>query len=170
MMPSCPKVGDVLLLMGVVALSLGRITGFRRPVCLGCSGSDGSIGALLGTLMAWLDRWPHGQMFNHMHLWLDEAMEGPNPADFVEFSGGHLWCLGAAEGDAAVSARRSHRCAADCRHHRAIGGALVAIAQVDISLFSYGTTSYLGLVFVAIAVQQPIVAVLRCLPMVWPRR
>ena len=43
----------------------------------------------------------------------------------------------------------------------AIGGALVAIAQVDIKrAFSYGTTSYLGLVFVAIAVQQPIVAVL----------
>ena len=43
----------------------------------------------------------------------------------------------------------------------AIGGALVAIAQVDLKrAFSYGTSSYLGLVFIAIALQQPAVALL----------
>jgi NAD(P)H-quinone oxidoreductase subunit 5 len=43
----------------------------------------------------------------------------------------------------------------------AVAGALVAIAQVDIKrAFSYSTTSYLGLVFIAIALQQPGIALL----------
>jgi NAD(P)H-quinone oxidoreductase subunit 5 len=43
----------------------------------------------------------------------------------------------------------------------AIAGALVALAQVDLKrAFSYSTTSYLGLVFIAIALQQPAVALL----------
>jgi NAD(P)H-quinone oxidoreductase subunit 5 len=43
----------------------------------------------------------------------------------------------------------------------AIGGALVAMAQVDIKrAFSYSTTSYLGLVFIAIALQEPAFALL----------
>ena len=43
----------------------------------------------------------------------------------------------------------------------AVAGALVAIAQVDIKrAFSYSTTSYLGLVFIAIALQQPAIALL----------
>ena len=43
----------------------------------------------------------------------------------------------------------------------AVAGALVAIAQVDIKrAFSYSTTSYLGLVFIAIALQQPGIAML----------
>jgi NAD(P)H-quinone oxidoreductase subunit 5 len=42
-----------------------------------------------------------------------------------------------------------------------VAGALVAIAQVDIKrAFSYSTTSYLGLVFIAIALQQPAIALL----------
>jgi NAD(P)H-quinone oxidoreductase subunit 5 len=43
----------------------------------------------------------------------------------------------------------------------AIGGALVALAQVDLKrAFSYSTTSFLGLVFIAIAFQQPLIALL----------
>ena len=43
----------------------------------------------------------------------------------------------------------------------AIGGSLVAIAQVDLKrAFSYSTTSYLGLVFIAIALQMPGIALL----------
>jgi NAD(P)H-quinone oxidoreductase subunit 5 len=43
----------------------------------------------------------------------------------------------------------------------ALAGALVAIAQVDLKrAFSYGTTSYLGLVFIAIGLQQPAIALL----------
>jgi NAD(P)H-quinone oxidoreductase subunit 5 len=43
----------------------------------------------------------------------------------------------------------------------ALAGALVAIAQVDHNrALSYGTTSYLGLVFIAIALQQPAIALL----------
>jgi len=43
----------------------------------------------------------------------------------------------------------------------AIGGALVSLAQVDLKrAFSYSTTSYLGLVFIAIALQRPGIALL----------
>jgi NAD(P)H-quinone oxidoreductase subunit 5 len=43
----------------------------------------------------------------------------------------------------------------------AIAGALVALAQVDLKrAFSYSTTSYLGLVFIAIALEQPAIALL----------
>jgi NAD(P)H-quinone oxidoreductase subunit 5 len=43
----------------------------------------------------------------------------------------------------------------------AVGGALVAISQVDLKrACSYSTTSYLGLVFIAIALQQPFIALL----------
>ena len=43
----------------------------------------------------------------------------------------------------------------------AIGGAMVPLAQVDLKrAFSYSTTSYLGLVFIAIALQRPGIALL----------
>ena len=43
----------------------------------------------------------------------------------------------------------------------AIGGSLVSIAQVDIKrTLSYSTTAYLGLVFIAIALQVPVLALL----------
>jgi NAD(P)H-quinone oxidoreductase subunit 5 len=43
----------------------------------------------------------------------------------------------------------------------AIAGALVALAQVDLKrAFSYSTTSYLGLVFIALALGQPALALL----------
>ena len=43
----------------------------------------------------------------------------------------------------------------------AIGGALVAIAQIDLKrTFSYSTTAYLGIVFIALALQQPFLALL----------
>jgi NAD(P)H-quinone oxidoreductase subunit 5 len=43
----------------------------------------------------------------------------------------------------------------------AVGGALVAIAQVDLKrAFSYSTTSAMGLVFIAIAMQEPAFALL----------
>jgi NAD(P)H-quinone oxidoreductase subunit 5 len=43
----------------------------------------------------------------------------------------------------------------------ALGGGLVALAQVDLKrAFSYSTTSYLGLVFIAIGLQKPGIALL----------
>tara|TARA_Y100000991_G_scaffold206965_1_gene184571 strand:+ start:1573 stop:3432 length:1860 start_codon:yes stop_codon:yes gene_type:complete len=161
------RVGDVLLLMGVVALSAwaGSLDFEDLYAWVAQVKADGSISPLLGTLIGLgLIAGPMGKCAQFpMHLWLDEAMEGPNPASILRNSA--VVTCGALVLLKVMPLLQLSPVAIDVLlivgTISAIGGALVAIAQVDIKrAFSYGTTSYLGLVFVAIAVQQPIVAVL----------
>jgi NAD(P)H-quinone oxidoreductase subunit 5 len=98
-----------------------------------------------------------------MHLWLDEAMEGPNPASILRNSA--VVTCGALVLLKLMPLLRLSPVAIDVLlvvgTISALGGALVAIAQVDLKrTFSYGTTSYLGLVFLAIALQKPLLALL----------
>ena len=98
-----------------------------------------------------------------MHLWLDEAMEGPNPASILRNSVvvtcGAIVLL-------KVMPILQHSPVAlvvllVIGSISAIGGSLVAIAQVDIKrTLSYSTTAHLGLVFIAIALQIPVLALL----------
>ncbi len=157
------RVGDVLLLMALVALSAWA----------------GSLD--FNDLYAWIDRaelaplpatllclgliaGPMGKCAQFpMHLWLDEAMEGPNPASILRNSA--VVTCGALVLVKLMPLLRLSPLAIDVLlvvgSISAIGGALVAIAQVDLKrTFSYGTTSYLGLVFLAIALQRPLLALL----------
>ena len=161
------RVGDVLLLMSVVALAAwaGSLDFEDLYAWAAKVKADGSISPLLGTLIGLgLIAGPMGKCAQFpMHLWLDEAMEGPNPASILRNSA--VVTCGALVLLKVMPLLQLSPVAIDVLliigTISAIGGALVAIAQVDIKrAFSYGTTSYLGLVFVAIAVQQPIVAVL----------
>ena len=161
------RVGDVLLLMSVVALAAwaGSLDFEDLYAWAAQVKADGSISPLLGTLIGLgLIAGPMGKCAQFpMHLWLDEAMEGPNPASILRNSA--VVTCGALVLLKVMPLLQLSPVAIDVLliigTISAIGGALVAIAQVDIKrAFSYGTTSYLGLVFVAIAVQQPIVAVL----------
>jgi len=161
------RVGDVLLLMSVVALAAwaGSLDFEDLYAWAARVKADGSISPLLGTLIGLgLIAGPMGKCAQFpMHLWLDEAMEGPNPASILRNSA--VVTCGALVLLKVMPLLQLSPVAIDVLlivgTISAIGGALVAIAQVDIKrAFSYGTTSYLGLVFVAIAVQQPIVAVL----------
>ena len=161
------RVGDVLLLMSVVALAAwaGSLDFEDLYAWAAQVNADGSISPLLGTLIGLgLIAGPMGKCAQFpMHLWLDEAMEGPNPASILRNSA--VVTCGALVLLKVMPLLQLSPVAIDVLliigTISAIGGALVAIAQVDIKrAFSYGTTSYLGLVFVAIAVQQPIVAVL----------
>jgi NAD(P)H-quinone oxidoreductase subunit 5 len=98
-----------------------------------------------------------------MHLWLDEAMEGPNPASIMRNSA--VVACGALVLVKVMPLLRLSPLAVNVLlvvgTISALAGALVAIAQVDLKrAFSYGTTSYLGLVFIAIALQQPSIALL----------
>jgi NAD(P)H-quinone oxidoreductase subunit 5 len=98
-----------------------------------------------------------------MHLWLDEAMEGPNPASILRNSA--VVTCGALVLVKVMPLLSLSPLAVDVLlvvgTISALAGALVAIAQVDLKrAFSYGTTSYLGLVFIAIALRQPAVALL----------
>lgn len=161
------RVGDVLLLMGMVALSAwaGSMEFQDLYVWAAEADASGALSPLAGTLLGLgLIAGPMGKCAQFpMHLWLDEAMEGPNPASILRNS--VVVTAGALVLLKIMPLLRFSPLAVNVLlvvgTISAVAGALVAIAQVDIKrAFSYSTTSYLGLVFIAIALQQPAIALL----------
>jgi NAD(P)H-quinone oxidoreductase subunit 5 len=161
------RVGDVLLLMGVVSLSAmaGSMEFNDLYSWAGDARDQQLISPLVGTLLGLaLIAGPMGKCAQFpMHLWLDEAMEGPNPASILRNS--VVVTCGAIVLMKLMPIVALSPLATTVLlvvgSVSAIGGALVAIAQVDLKrAFSYSTTSYLGLVFIAIALQQPGTALL----------
>jgi len=157
------RVGDVLLLMGVVALAAyAGVMGFDD---LYAWAAQDQLSPLATTLIGLgLIAGPMGKCAQFpMHLWLDEAMEGPNPASILRNSVvvtcGAIVLLKVMPllQHAPVTLVVLQVVGAIS----AIGGSLVSIAQVDIKrTLSYSTTAYLGLVFIAIALQVPVLALL----------
>ena len=88
------RVGDVLLLMGMVALSaLAGSMEFTDLYSWAAQAQDpsqgtGQLAPLAGSLIGLgLIAGPMGKCAQFpMHLWLDEAMEGPNPASILRNS------------------------------------------------------------------------------------
>ncbi len=161
------RVGDVLLLMGVVALSAwaGSMEFNDLYAWAALARDQQLIGPLAGTLLGLgLIAGPMGKCAQFpMHLWLDEAMEGPNPASILRNSAvvtcGAFVLLKLMPVVALSPMATTVLLATGSIS--AIGGALVSLAQVDLKrAFSYSTTSYLGLVFIAIALQRPGIALL----------
>ncbi len=161
------RVGDVLLLMAVVALSSwAPSTEFPELYRWSAEAhSDPGFSPLAGTLLGLgLIAGPMGKCAQFpMHLWLDEAMEGPNPASILRNS--VVVTCGALVLLKVMPLLVLSPLAIDVLLVvgiiSAVGGALVSIAQIDLKrTFSYSTTSYLGLVFIAIALQQPFMALL----------
>jgi len=157
------RVGDIMLLMALVALSAW--TGSLEFEDLYDWIDTARLAPLPATLLGLgLIAGPMGKCAQFpMHLWLDEAMEGPNPASILRNSA--VVTCGALVLVKLMPLLQLAPLAIDVMLAvgtiSAVGGALVAIAQVDIKrTFSYSTTSYLGLVFVAIALQQPLLALL----------
>jgi NAD(P)H-quinone oxidoreductase subunit 5 len=161
------RVGDVLLLMGVVALSAWAPS-MEFPELYRWTNeiqSDPSFSPLAATLLCLgLIAGPMGKCAQFpMHLWLDEAMEGPNPASILRNSVvvtcGALVLLKVMP--LLVLSPLAVNVLLTVGAISAVGGALVATAQIDIKrTFSYSTTAYLGLVFIAIALQRPFMALL----------
>ena len=157
------RVGDVLLLMGVVALcSFSGVMGFGD---LYVWAARDSLSPLAATLLGLaLVAGPTGKCAQFpMHLWLDEAMEGPNPASILRNS--VVVTCGAIVLLKVMPILQYSPVALVVLlvigSISAIGGSLVAIAQVDIKrTLSYTTTAHLGLVFIAIALQIPVLALL----------
>ncbi|MEX1323243.1 MAG: NAD(P)H-quinone oxidoreductase subunit F, partial [Synechococcaceae cyanobacterium] len=161
------RVGDVLLLMSVVALAAwsGSMEFTDLYSWAAEAQLSGSISPLAGTLLGLgLIAGPMGKCAQFpMHLWLDEAMEGPNPASILRNS--VVVTAGALVLMKLMPLLQLSLIATDVLlvvgTISAVAGALVALAQVDLKrAFSYSTTSYMGLVFVAIALQQPGIALL----------
>ena len=161
------RVGDLLLLMGVVALSAwaGSMEFSDLYRWSAEAHADGRLSSLGATLLGLgLIAGPMGKCAQFpMHLWLDEAMEGPNPASILRNSvvvtAGALVLL-----KVMPLLRFSpmvNTVLLVVGAISAVAGGLVALAQVDLKrAFSYSTTSYLGLVFIAIALERPSLALL----------
>ena len=157
------RVGDVLLLMSVVALAAWAPSLEFRDLYRWAA--EEPLTPLAGTLLGLgLIAGPMGKCAQFpMHLWLDEAREGPNPASILRNSA--VVTCGAFVLLKVMPLLRLSPVAVTVLlvvgTISAVGGALVALAQVDLKrAFSYSTTSFLGLVFVAIAFQQPLLALL----------
>jgi NAD(P)H-quinone oxidoreductase subunit 5 len=157
------RVGDIVLLMGVVALS-SYGTGLQFSELKSWAATD-PVSPLIATLIGLaVIGGPVGKCAQFpLHLWLDEAMEGPNPASLMRNSivvsaGAYvliklepLFTLSQIATDALVITGVV----------TGIGASLVAIAQIDIKrALSHSTSAYLGLVFVAVGMQRPDVALL----------
>ncbi len=157
------RVGDVLLLMGVVALS--ACAGVMSFEDLYRWVPQANLPPLAANLLGvGLIAGPLGKCAQFpMHLWLDEAMEGPNPASILRNSVvvtcGALVLLRLMP--ILQLSPLSLAVLVVLGSLTAVGASLVAIAQIDIKrTLSYTTSAYMGLVFVAIALQQPSIALL----------
>ncbi|MBE9126024.1 MULTISPECIES: NAD(P)H-quinone oxidoreductase subunit F [unclassified Coleofasciculus] len=155
------RVGDVLLLMGVVALA--TLSGSVNFNDLYDWAGTANLPPLTATLLGLaLIAGPLGKCAQFpLHLWLDEAMEGPNPASVLRNS--LVVCCGAyvlikllpilALSPVTLSVLVAIGTVT------AIGASFVAIAQIDIKRsLSHTTSAYLGLVFIAVGTGRADVA------------
>lgn len=150
------RVGDVLLLMGVVALA--TMAGSLNFPDLYDWAETANLHPTVATLLGLaLIAGPIGKCAQFpLHLWLDEAMEGPNPASILRNSvvvGCGAYVLIKLQPILLLSPVTSMALVV-LGAMTAVGASLVAIAQIDIKrALSHSTSAYLGLVFVAVGMQ-----------------
>lgn len=151
------RVGDLFLLMGVVALL--PLAGTWNYTELAQWASTAKIDPSVATLLSLaLIAGPMGKCAQFpLHLWLDEAMEGPLPAtvlrNTVVVSTG-AWVLIKLQPVLALSPVAS-AFTIFIGALTAIGASLIVIAQIDIKrALSYSVSAYMGLVFIAVGAGQ----------------
>ncbi len=155
------RVGDIILLMGVVALA--TLAGSLNFPDLYEWARTANLSSLTATLLGLaLIAGPLGKCAQFpLHLWLDEAMEGPNPASVLRNSlvvSCGAYVLIKLEPILALSPVASIALVV-IGTVTAIGASLVAIAQIDIKrALSHTTSAWLGLVFIAVGLQRADVA------------
>ncbi|MBW4443953.1 MAG: NAD(P)H-quinone oxidoreductase subunit F [Plectolyngbya sp. WJT66-NPBG17] len=147
------RVGDVLLLMGVVSLSAfsGSLDFPDLYDWAERAELSPTVSALLGLALI---AGPIGKCAQFpLHLWLDEAMEGPNPASILRNSvvvGCGAYILIKLQPIIVLSPVASIALVT-LGTMTAIGASLVSLAQIDIKrALSHSTSAYLGLVFIAV--------------------
>ncbi|MDA0865137.1 MAG: NAD(P)H-quinone oxidoreductase subunit F [Cyanobacteria bacterium] len=157
------RIGDTLLLMGVVALS--ALAGSLNFNDLYEWVKTEDLSPLLATLLGLaLIAGPIGKCAQFpLHLWLDEAMEGPNPASILRNSvvvtcGAYVLIR---LQPIVVLSPVALATLAVVGSITALGASLVALAQIDLKrTLSYSTSAYLGLVFIAVGTEGPGVALM----------
>ncbi|PSB14075.1 NAD(P)H-quinone oxidoreductase subunit F [filamentous cyanobacterium CCP1] len=157
------RVGDLLLLMGVVTLSTiaGSLDFTHLEIWANTANLSPLVANLLGIALL---AGPVGKCAQFpLNLWLDEAMEGPNPASILRNS--VVVACGAYVLIRLQPVLALSPLALDTLMvlggMTAIGASLVAIAQIDIKrAIAHTTSAYLGLVFLAVGLQQDELALL----------
>jgi len=161
------RVGDLLLFMGLIALSSLTDSLNFSDLAVWAASPDTTLLAeqypLIANLIGLaLIAGPTGKCAQFpLHLWLDEAMEGPNPASVLRNSvvvgcGAYVLikltpvlALTPIALDALVILGTI----------TGIGAVLVSIAQIDIKrALSHLTSAHFGLVFIAVGTEHPEVA------------
>jgi NAD(P)H-quinone oxidoreductase subunit 5 len=151
------RIGDLILLMGVVALS--SLTGSLNFSDLAVWASTANLTPELANLLGLaLIAGPIGKCAQFpLHLWLDEAMEGPNPASVLRNSvvvACGAYVLIKLLPILALSPLTLNVLVV-IGSITAVGASLVAIAQIDMKrALSHSTSAYLGLVFIAVGTQH----------------
>ncbi|MBW4599660.1 MAG: NAD(P)H-quinone oxidoreductase subunit F [Calothrix sp. FI2-JRJ7] len=157
------RVGDLMLLMAVVALSV--IAGSLNFSDLYEWAQTAELSPVVSTLLGLaLIAGPAGKCAQFpFHLWLDEAMEGPNPASILRNSmvvAGGAYLLYKLQPVLALSPIALNALVV-MGLVTAIGATLVSIAQTDIKrALSHSTSAYMGLVFLAVGMEQGGVALM----------
>ncbi|MFB8796079.1 MAG: NAD(P)H-quinone oxidoreductase subunit F [Microcoleus sp.] len=151
------RVGDLFLLMGVVAiLPLAGTWNFDE---LAVWAQTANLDPTVATLLALaLIAGPMGKCAQFpLHLWLDEAMEGPLPATILRNTvvvETGAWILIKLQPVIALSPI-GLKTTIIVGAATAVGASLIAIAQIDIKrTLSYIVSSYMGLVFIAVGTGQ----------------
>ena len=151
------RVGDLFLLMGVVAiLPLAGTWNFDE---LAVWAQTAKVDPTVATLLALaLIAGPMGKCAQFpLHLWLDEAMEGPLPATILRNTvvvETGAWILIKLQPVIALSPIGLETTII-VGAATAVGASLIAIAQIDIKrTLSYIVSSYMGLVFIAVGTGQ----------------
>ncbi len=151
------RVGDLFLLMGVLALyPLAGTWDFGElAIWAQTAEVDPKVAALVSLALI---AGPMGKCAQFpLHLWLDEAMEGPIPSTILRNSvvvATGAWILVKLEPVIALSPWAMMMTIA-IGAITAIGAILIAIAQIDIKrTLSYLVSAYMGLVFIAVGSQQ----------------
>ncbi len=151
------RVGDLFLLMGVVSiLPLAGTWNFDE---LAVWAQTAKVDPTVATLLALaLIAGPMGKCAQFpLHLWLDEAMEGPLPATILRNTvvvETGAWILIKLQPVIALSPIGLETTII-VGAATAVGASLIAIAQIDIKrTLSYIVSSYMGLVFIAVGTGQ----------------
>ncbi|AFY31247.1 NAD(P)H-quinone oxidoreductase subunit F [Calothrix sp. PCC 7507] len=157
------RVGDLLLLMAVVTLSTlaGSLNFSDLYEWAQTANLDPVTSTLLGLALI---AGPAGKCAQFpLHLWLDEAMEGPNPASIMRNSlvvAGGAYLLYKLQ-PLLVLSPVALNALVIMGTVTAIGATLVSLAQIDIKRsLSHSTSAYMGLVFLAMGLEQGGVALM----------
>jgi NAD(P)H-quinone oxidoreductase subunit 5 len=157
------RVGDLLLLMAVVTLS--TVAGSLNFSDLYEWAQTADLNSTTSTLLGLgLIAGPAGKCAQFpLHLWLDEAMEGPNPASVMRNSlvvAGGAFVLFKLQPILALSPVALNALII-MGTVTAVGASLVSLAQIDIKrALSHSTSAYMGLAFLAVGMQQGGVALM----------